>query len=98
MASVSSCKMARRPWAFLSEFFLMPKINCWYRVLLLEMERGRIKSSDYAYFHCQAAAEDLIKFFLKKNEDIFSRIGHVPDYYFTAFNVWDIVDHIPDSD
>lgn len=74
----------------------MPKINCFYRVLLLEMEHGRIARSIYNYFPCQADAEEKIKFFLKKNEDVFSRLGHVPDNYTTAFSKWDIVDHIPE--
>lgn len=74
------------------------KINCYFRVLVLESEKGRIKTSRYCYFTEQAAAEEKIKFFLKKNEDIFSRLGHMPDYYITADPHWDIVDHIPDGD
>ncbi len=75
----------------------MPDFNCFYRVLVLEMERQKIKTSRYEYYMDREQAEERIKFFLKKNEEIFSRLGHVPDKYITAFNQWDIVDHIPEG-
>lgn len=75
----------------------MGQINCFYRVRLTAVHQAG-KTIHYHYCATQMAAEEKIKFFLKKNEDVAARLGHVPEYYIDVNPEWDIVDHIPMGD
>jgi hypothetical protein len=69
----------------------------FFRVSIREVIDGRERQS-YSSYATAAAAENLIKFLLNHNEDVFARLGHMPNNYITADPSYDIVEYSVNGD